>query len=1080
MNLDSSRFAAMCARVRASFYLVALTATLLVSHSSLPAFAQVTPAATHTGALPDAITGHGAAATPSGERARCVIHIKGPATGATFNGPGTASGSQYTGKDLYSGGGVSSASMDCEGGPVTIAVNDTLLGPYESGFHGVNISASCPRGQQYPGCLLTVCDDTVVDVIDSFIGGVKGAKVALCVTGTADVVLVNSTIRDNFASGILAADDSRVVLSDRNTSVSNNIVVRDNPYQQPYSGSAVLAVGVSAIDSAHVLITGGASVADNLAHAYVEDYEDYRDPCDRIVRAYQSVDSGMGQKGQRNGAAGVLVSGNASMVISNSSFVIYNRAYGDCAGGLVAGFGTLLVTSNSVVQSNKASVNGGGLCARDHGRLTVGNESRIVDNGCGSFGCGVLVDGDATVVVEGPVTVGGNRFLQDGSGEGQCDKLCLQQRNRYRVEGKDTGGGAFAVGVNGSLLLHGPVDVANNAAYVFGDGILAFGDAKVQIGSGVNFTRQPSRGLAVSGWDVTTTDRAVLFLHKGVLSGGMPLNVCNASIRLGSIMCPPGTFTTSSGCTCCSPGMYDFSNESRANATCSQCPLNALCNDGNVLPLLGHWRSSNRSVQIHRCPAYSTSCRGGEDTGNGTCQAGYTGVQCGVCASGYGMTVPFRCVRCLPPAKQLMLYLALAGTCLVLITYTVHATWKDNRRGDKSVRVSDIIKVPAQFLQYLVILGSVSAPWPSFLTAAFTTAAAVFGAAGGQSSSLDCWVKHSLAHIKLPPSIVRQLVLFIAPVVVLVVVMMLVLLSHVLKRVWSAAAARRDGLKQRRGVPALQLVSRLHVAALVTAFFAYPTLVKASLGMFACLRVDDAASKEPYPQYAVKNHTAGYWVLDMDQACFAGWHRSWAFGLGLTAVAVICIGAPLAIWLFMWRNSGRASDSDFQQRYGFLFHNYKQGCFWWEAVWAAQTVSLTAVSVFHYSIGAYHALLLMCLSLLVSLALQVWWKPYEAKLLHRLHLASTWCLIASIWIALNMFHLQNTAPHTALHTFLGALMVVVDTAFVLWCVLKIVQLAHHTLKPVQAFAGCLQRCFGAAGSGSGKSSGSSSGVAQKP
>lgn len=45
---------------RASFYLVALTANLSVSHSSLPlaVFAQVTSAVTHAGALPGAVTGH--------------------------------------------------------------------------------------------------------------------------------------------------------------------------------------------------------------------------------------------------------------------------------------------------------------------------------------------------------------------------------------------------------------------------------------------------------------------------------------------------------------------------------------------------------------------------------------------------------------------------------------------------------------------------------------------------------------------------------------------------------------------------------------------------------------------------------------------------------------------------------------------------------------------------------------------------------------------------------------------------------------------------------------------------------------
>jgi hypothetical protein len=257
------------------------------------------------------------------------------------------------------------------------------------------------------------------------------------------------------------------------------------------------------------------------------------------------------------------------------------------------------------------------------------------------------------------------------------------------------------------------------------------------------------------------------------------------------------------------------------------------------------------------------------------------------------------------------------------------------------------------------------------------------------------------------------------------------------------------------GAKSLQLFSRLHVAALVVAFFAYPTLVKASLSWFACLKVDKAGDG-PYPEYAVKNHTAGYWVLNMDQACFVGTHRVWAFAMGIPAAMLICCGVPVAIWLFLWRNSKRAAQPDFQERYGFLYRNYREGCFWWEAVWAAQTVSLTAVSVFHHSLGAYHALLLMSLSLLISVGLQVWKQPYEERLLHRLHLAATLCLIANVWLALNMFSLQDGIVRTVL----GAAMVVLDTVFVMWCVVRIVLLAQHTWKPVRVVVQGLQRCCG--------------------
>lgn len=155
-----------------------------------------------------------------------------------------------------------------------------------------------------------------------------------------------------------------------------------------------------------------------------------------------------------------------------------------------------------------------------------------------------------------------------------------------------------------------------------------------------------------------------------------------------------------------------------------------------------------------------------------------------------------------------------------------------------------------------------------------------------------------------------------------------------------------------------QLLGRLRVAALVVAFYAYPTLVKAALIFFACLPIDNAAHS-PHAEYAIRNHTAGYWVMDIQQECFTGSHRQWALGLGVPAVVVLCLGVPLALFLLLWCNTQNTSKKAFQQRYGFLYCNYADSKVWWEAVWAVQTVLLTAVSVFHFSARAYFSLLLM-------------------------------------------------------------------------------------------------------------------------
>jgi hypothetical protein len=116
-------------------------------------------------------------------------------------------------------------------------------------------------------------------------------------------------------------------------------------------------------------------------------------------------------------------------------------------------------------------------------------------------------------------------------------------------------------------------------------------------------------------------------------------------------------------------------------------------------------------------------------------------------------------------------------------TITVHFTWQDNKAGDRLLRPSDLIKVLVQFLQYIVILGSISVPWPAFLGFVFTAATVVFGVGSGQLAlSLDCWLPHCLPG-KLPLALQRQLSYFVGALVVVLACVLLMNLLHICNRV---------------------------------------------------------------------------------------------------------------------------------------------------------------------------------------------------------------------------------------------------------------------------------------------------------
>jgi hypothetical protein len=172
--------------------------------------------------------------------------------------------------------------------------------------------------------------------------------------------------------------------------------------------------------------------------------------------------------------------------------------------------------------------------------------------------------------------------------------------------------------------------------------------------------------------------------------------------------------------------------------------------------------------------------------------------------------------------------------------------------------------------------------------------------------------------------------------------------------------------------------------------------------------------------------------------------------------------------LFLWRNRSYAPDAAFREHYGFLYCKYTDSKMWWEAVWAVQTVLLTAISVFHFSMKAYYSLLLMGMIVLMSAAIQQVYRPYIHSSLHRLHIMATCCLFVNIWLGLTFFAVEfDQSSLTNVHTAAGAVMVFMNAAFVTLCVLRILEQAHAPVLKVAsaAVAWVKQKCGCSAGSG---------------
>jgi hypothetical protein len=905
--------------------------------------------------------------------------------------------------------------------------------------------ANTSGGGVYAGrnAVITVTNSRVQDNRANLHGG------GLYSQDHAQVTITSSRVQYNDAQGcsggVFAKDGSKVTLN--NGSLHGNV-------------AHVNGGGLCAYGTARIAIANGSHVSNNTA-------------------------AGVG--------GGMNVRANASLTMIGGSSV-HGNAANDSGGGVFAGDRVVVSIDNATICNNSAPL-GGGLSAIDDAKVAIfsssicGNVGRTAAGGIlsqnkatllvvnshvdnnqalnGSAG-GMLLSGATVSIVRdgcsiannscvsgvgGGIAVGllgeGLRFNSIGrlegdtatGGRGDSDARLVISNSRitHNTNLGGAGGGLAATSKSTLSLTDGTTVQSNNAANSSGGAVMVMGNASFEADGTVLFdSNSVPRGFV--GSTLVAFDNSIISLP---IHGS--LTKCSGGVYLGRTPCGVGEFLQHDVCVCCPPHTFSFDN-----SNCSSCPANADCLGANIVqPLPGFWSSSNTSIQMHRCPLFKTACDY-IDEGH-MCKPGYRGTLCGDCQlPEYGMLSPMRCGKCMQPKVQLGLYLFLSSMTTSFVTYTVHATWQENLQGGRSVLVTDIIKVLVQFLQYIVIIGSVSVPWPLFDVQQWLQAIGhVVTMGSGQALSLDCWLYHYAGQTMLPLAIQRQLVLFLAPVCMLLVVVLLQWLSWVVvcklvplfRQPREGAGSIPPRRSQSQGAGSWVLLRKLPVTVMVLVYYAFPTLLRAALSFFACLKVDEplsALTGVPVGVTATLTHRWGYWVSAIEQQCFSGYHLRWALGLGLPSVLLWCVVVPVALGVGLYMCRNRADSETFREHFGFLYRTYRPECMWWEAVWAARTVLLTLISVFSFPMQRYYSVLSLLLVFWASAALQTVFRPYAVSTLHRMHLVSTSCLAATTLGALAMFayDIQESTAY-ALRIAITVLVFVVNVAFVGWCCLKL-------------------------------------------
>ena len=953
-----------------------------------------------------------------------------------------------------------------------------------------SIVGNIPGSTVWPGAGVLVMGNASVVVLNSSIAGNVGFRAGggMAVVHGARITLVASYISGNVVRGVAVTGSGGGVYMTNKASltlthgsrVANNSVLPGQGGGVYLNATARLVVsygsaishnraveysggGVSARGNASVTVDINSTVAGNVAQNATGGGIFLTDS---TVFALSGDSSITGNRAVSASGGGMAVVGKARVTVTGASRIVHNRAINFSGGGIFVsgqanvslGAGTLLAWNVATGRSVEEGIALGGA-------LAVAGSASVALTGVdltGNFAAGaggLVAGGNATVVLVSSRVIGNNATENSGGGIAVVMNATVTVAGASIVadNSADGAGGAFLMQKGSLVITGGSVFRQNDARDSIGGGMYATDDSVVDIGEGAQFLDNRVAQLR-AGQDIVVRDRVRLHVDDSVVGGAGQLTKCSATVYMSTYICGVGEYLTNGYCACCPVHTYSYASRHR-NTQCERCPEFAVCPGADkVLPLAGYWHSSPQSTQMHQCPLQTLAC--GEQ---GVCERGYQGNLCGACAAGYGMRQPLRCGQCMSPQQQLAIYLTLSCLTVLFITLTVHLTWRDNQQQGAQLRASDMIKVLVLYLQYMVIIGSISAPFPDALRVVFEATSVVFGAASGQVLSLDCVLTHYLPASTLPLAIQRQLVNVIAPVVVFVLVVLLLLalsgISVLFRKLCLRVRVHRGRVVLQSGGRRFSVLRQWPMVAIIVVFYAYPTLVQASLSFFACLPIDDASG--PSAEYAVRNHSEGYWVYDgLNQECFMGWHKAWALGFGLPAVLIFCCLLPVSLFIFLWSSRSKVSHAAFREQYGFLYRIYAGNRVWWEPVWMAQTVLLSAVSVFHFSIQAYYSVLLLGGLFVGSAILQAIAKPYSERKLHLLQLAAMACLYSTTYCTLALFTVYGYhASSAAAPIAISVLMITLNCTFIVWSIYAVASAAVGRpigLAAVQKVATC---CF---------------------
>ncbi|QDZ22951.1 hypothetical protein A3770_09p54690 [Chloropicon primus] len=394
---------------------------------------------------------------------------------------------------------------------------------------------------------------------------------------------------------------------------------------------------------------------------------------------------------------------------------------------------------------------------------------------------------------------------------------------------------------------------------------------------------------------------------------------------------------------------------------CMPCEVGALCPGGNIssmIALPGFWRSDPASTSFFSCesPNGYTLCMGGASnhTGSGAsgplCREGHEGLLCSKCTKGYGKTYGV-CAKCDSSfSASGIIFVLFAIFAFFALLYGLvsnnlrKATAHANSKDEESIALS-VVKIIINWLQMASIAAQVRVTSNESMDRFFQIQD-VSNVSPFQFSSFNCMVQADYyaqfySALAIPPACV---------------ILGLCLTGiHFLKRT----------TKNIRFGDMFVMVSQM------LWFFTYSMVSQILLGIFECRDLDRGVS-----------------VLsaDLSVQCETSKHDS-AVKLGYIFGLLYIVGIPLQVFAQLYWYRGNLADQSVKVRYMFMFHNYREGLYWYECVNMLRKIGLvTALVLLQEDLGT-QVFALSVISM-TYLTLHAYIKPYTSRTLNELETAA--------------------------------------------------------------------------------------------